>query len=98
MLTREYVSTIRNCHHSSRRLYEATLHEPSEWLISPYHPDLSAVLEGLGSDVWSLATACLALPNRSTAEALERDRQTTVLQTYLCGLNSNRGDSLRYGD
>ena len=98
MLTREYVSTIRNCHHSSRRLYEATLHEPSEWLISPYHPDLSSVLEGLGSDVWSLATVCLALPNRSTAEVLDHGRQTNALQNFICGLNMGRGASLRYGD
>ena len=97
MLTREYVSNLRYCHHSSRRLYEATLHAPIEWLISPYHPDLASALEGLGSDVWSLATVFMSVPNRSTAEVLDKGRQTTTLRDYIRNLQNDRGASLRYG-
>ena len=98
LMTREYVSAIRSCHHSSKKLYAAVLHSPNDSLITPYHPDLAAMLDGLGADVWSLATACMALPNRATAEVLERDKQTTDLQNYIIGLNRRRGDSLKYGE
>jgi hypothetical protein len=97
MLTREYVSNLRHCHHSSRKLYDATLHNPIEWLISPYHPDLASALEGLGSDVWSLATVFVSVPNRSTAEVLDKGRQTTTLRNYIRNLQNDRGASLRYG-